>query len=134
MSTARIAGEQGGVHALDKYKRFLDKPMQKAQPAGLANIKRMDSPVELRIALTDACADEAVLDTFRPYYVPQAYNGKRLLDHTCGIKKPFALPSGWLKHMQSEARAEIENADFAPKKEHTKMLAHDNNDHKRGKY
>jgi len=40
---AKIAGKEGKVYALDKDKKVLDELMQKAEYAGLENIKRIDT-------------------------------------------------------------------------------------------
>jgi len=131
--TARIVGERGRVYALDKNKRLLDELMQKAELAGLANIKRMDTSGELRINLPDESVDVVLLlDIFHSYYFPQAHDRRRLLSEIYRIMKPSAFISVWPKHMESEAKDEIKNVNFFLKKEHTGMLIHDGKDRERG--
>jgi len=111
--TAKIVGEQGKVYALDKDKRGLDELIQKAELAGLANIKRMDTSGELRIDLPDESVDVVLLlDIFHSYYFPQADDRRRLLNEIYRIMKPSAFISVWPKHMESEAKDEIKNANF----------------------
>jgi len=131
--TAKIVGEQGKVYALDKDKRVLDELIQKAELAGLANIKRMDTSGELRIDLTDESVDVVLLfDVFHSYYFPQADDRRRLLNEIYRIMKPSAFISVWPKHMESEAKDEIKNANFYLEKEHSGMLIHDGKDRERG--
>ncbi|MBN2186818.1 MAG: class I SAM-dependent methyltransferase [Dehalococcoidia bacterium] len=131
--TARIVGERGRVYALDKNKRVLDELMQKAELAGLRNIKRMDTSGEPRIGLPNESVDVVLLlDIFHPYYFPQAYDRRRLLNEVYRVMKPSAFISVWPKHMESEAKDEIENADFYLEKEHTGMLIHDGKNREKG--
>ena len=131
--TAKIVGEQGKVYALDKDKRVLDELLQKAELAGLTNIKRMDTSGELNIDLPDESVDVVLLlDIFHSYYFPQADDRRRLLNEIYRIMKPSAFISVWPKHMESEAKDEIKNANFYLEKEHTGMLIHDGKDRERG--
>ena len=130
---AKIVGEPGKVYALDKDKKALDELMQKAESAGLRNIKRMDTSGELRIDLTDDSVDVVLLfDVFHSYYFPQADDRRRLLNENYRIMKPSAFISVWPKHMESEAEDEIKNANFYLERESSEMLIHDNNDRERG--
>jgi len=68
---AKIVGEQGRVHALDKDKETLDELVQKAESAGLKNIKRMETSGKLEINLADESVDVVLLfDVFHSYYFP----------------------------------------------------------------
>jgi len=131
---AKIVGEQGRVYALDKDKKVFDELMQKAKLAGLKNIERMDTSGELRIDLTDESVDIVLLfDVFHPYYFPQADDRKSLLNEIYRIMKPSAFISVWPKHMESEAKNEIESADFYLETEYSGTFVHDNYDRERGK-
>jgi len=131
--TAKIVSEQGKVYALDKDKKALDELMQKAELAGLKNIERMDTSGELRIDLPDESVDVVLLlDIFHSYYFPQADDRRRLLNEIYRIMKPSAFISVWPKHMESEAKDEIKNANFYLEKEHTEMLIHDSKGSERG--
>jgi len=130
---AKIVGDQGKVYALDKDKEALDKLMQRAKSAGLKNIERMDTSEELRIDLTDDSVDVVLLfDVFHSYYFPQADDRRRLLNEIYSIMKPFAFISLWPKHMESEAKDEIERANFYLESEYSGTLIHDNKDRERG--
>ena len=131
---AKIVGEQGRVYALDKDRKALDELMRKAKLAGLKNIERTDTSGELRIDLTDESVDIVLLfDVFHPYYFPQADDRKSLLNEIYRIMKPSAFISVWPKHMESEAKNEIESADFYLETEYSGTLIHDNYDRERGK-
>jgi len=130
---AKIVSEQGRVYALDKDKEALDELMQKAESTHLRNIKKMDTSGELKIDLTDESVDVILLfDVFHSYYFPQANDRRRLLKEIYRVMKPSAFISVWPKHMESEAKDEIENANFYLEKEHSETLIHDNKDRERG--
>jgi ubiquinone/menaquinone biosynthesis C-methylase UbiE len=131
---AKIVGEQGRVYALDKDNEALDELMQKAESAGLKNIKRMETSGKLEIDLTDESVDVVVLfDVFHSYYFPQANDRRRLLDEIYRIMKPSAFVSVWPKHMESETEDEIEKANFRLEKQLFEMLIHDNKNLEKGK-
>jgi len=103
--------------------------MQKAESTGLRNITRMDTSGELRIDLSDESVDVVLLfDVFHSYYFPQADDRRNLLNEILRIMKPSAFISVWPKHMGSEAKGEIRNANFYLEKEHSDTLIHDNKD------
>ena len=130
---AKIVGEQGRVHALDKDKETLDELMQKAESAGLKNIKRMETSGKLEINLADESVDVVLLfDVFHSYYFPQANDRRRLLDEIHRIMKPTAFVSVWPKHMESPAKDEIESANFYLESEYTGALTHNNHDREKG--
>jgi len=131
---AKIVGEQGRVYALDKDNEALDELMQKAESAGLKNIKRMETSGKLEIDLTDESVDAVLLfDVFHSYYFPQANDRRRLLDEIYRIMKPSAFVSVWPKHMESETEDEIEKANFRLEKQLFEMLIHDNKNLEKGK-
>ena len=126
---AKIVGEQGKVYALDKDKKALDELMQKAESASLRNIERLDTLGELKIELTDESVDVILLfDVFHSYYLPQADDRRRLLNKIYRIMKHSAFISVWPKHMESEAKDEIESASFYLESEYSGTLIHDNKD------
>ena len=130
---AKIVGEQGRVHALDKDKETLDELVQKAESAGLKNIKRMETSGKLEINLADESVDVVLLfDVFHSYYFPQANDRRRLLDEIHRIMKPTAFVSVWPKHMESQAKDEIESANFYLESEYTGALTHNNHDREKG--
>jgi len=60
-----------------KDKEALDQLMQKAESAGLKNIRRMETSGKLRIHLTDESVDAILLfDVFHSFYFPQADDRK----------------------------------------------------------
>jgi len=130
---AKIVGEQGKVYALDKDTKALDELVQKAESAGLRNIKRVDTSGELKFDLTDESVDVVLLfDVFHSYYFPQANDRRRLLNEIHRIMKPSAFISVWPKHMELEAKDEIETADFYLESKYSGNLIHDNKDRERG--
>ncbi|HIH96898.1 MAG TPA: class I SAM-dependent methyltransferase, partial [Thermoplasmata archaeon] len=101
------------VYALDKDKKALSELMQKAESAGLRNIKRIDASEKLKIPLQDESVDTVLLyDVFHSYYFSQVADRRKLLEEVYRVSKPDALISVWPKHMESEAKEEIENANI----------------------
>lgn len=130
---AKIVGEQGRVYALDKDKKALDELMQKAESIGLRNIERMDTSREPKIDLPDESVDVVLLfDVFHSYYFPQTDDRRNLLNEIHRIMKPSAFVSVWPKHMESEAKGEIESANFYFEREYSGTLIHNNKDRERG--
>ena len=131
---AKIVGKEGKVYALDKDKKVLDELMQKAESARLENIKGIDTSGELKIPLTDESVDIVLLyDVFHSYYFSQMADRRKLLEEVYRVSKRDALISVWPKHMESEAKEEIENANFYLEREYSGMLIHDNEDIEKGK-
>jgi ubiquinone/menaquinone biosynthesis C-methylase UbiE len=131
---AKIVGEKGKVYALDKDKKVLDELMQKAESAGLKNIKRIDTSGELKIPLQDESVDIVLLyDVFHSYYFSQVADRRKLLEEVYRVSKTDAIISVWPKHMESEAEEEIENANFYLHREYSGTLIHDDEDIEKGK-
>jgi len=130
---AEIVGEQGKIYALDKDKKVLDELMRKAKSAGLKNIEGVETSSEPKIDLTDESVDVVLLfDVFHSYYFPQVDDRRRVLNEIYRIMKPSAFVLVWPKHMESEAKDEIESADFYLESKYTGTLIHDNHDHEKG--
>ena len=130
---ARIVGEEGKVYALDKDKKALDELMQRAELEDLRNIKRMHTSGELQIELADESVDIVLLfDVFHFYYFPRADDRRRLLDEVRRIAKSDAFISVWPKHMESEVKEEIGNANFYLESEYSSTLIHNNKDLEKG--
>jgi len=131
---AKIVGEQGKVYAVDKGNEALSELMQKAKLAGLENVEGMETLGKPEIELTDESVDVVLLfDVFHSYYFPQANDRRRLLDEIYRIMKPSAFVSVWPKHMESEAKDEVKNANFHFEKEFSETLIHDNKNLEKGK-
>jgi ubiquinone/menaquinone biosynthesis C-methylase UbiE len=131
---AKIVGKEGKVYALDKDKKALDELMQKAESAGLGNIKRIDASGELKIPLADESVDTVLLyDVFHSYYFSQVDERRKLLKEVYRVSKRDAIISVWPKHMESEAKEEIESANFYFEREYSGTLIHDNEDIEKGK-
>jgi len=125
---AKIVGEQGRVYALDKDKEALDELVQKAESAGLKNIKRMEASGKLEIDLADESVDVVLLfDVFHSFYFPQAEDRRRLLGEIYRIMKPaaFVSISVWPNLIEPGTEDEIKNADFRLEKEISQTLNHD---------
>lgn len=131
---AKIVGREGKVYALDKDKKALDELMQKTESAGLGNIKRMDTSGELKIPLEGEFVDIVLLyDVFHSYYFSQVADRRKLLEEVYRVSKPDAIISVWPKHMESEAKGEIESANFYLEREYSGTLIHDEMDIEKGK-
>ena len=131
--TAKIIGEQGKVYAVDKDKKALDELMQRAKSAGLKNVERVDTPGELKFGLADESIDLVLLfDVFHHHYFLQMDEKKRLLAEIYRILKSDGIVSLWPKHMESEAKGEIESANFYLESEYSGILIHDNKNLERG--
>ena len=131
---AKIVADRGRVYALDKDNKALDELMQKAELAGLRNIERIETSGELEIALTDESVDVVLLfDVFHSHYFARAVDRRRLLDEIHRIMKNSAFISVWPKHMESDAEAEIKNANFHLEREVSETLIHDNENLEKGK-
>jgi len=133
LPAAKIVGKQGRVYALDKDTQALDELMHEAESTGLRNVTRMDMSGEVRIELSDESVDVVLLfDVFHSYYFPQTDDRRNLLNEIHRIMKPSAFISVWPKHMESEAKGEIEEANFYLEREYSETLIHDNKDSERG--
>lgn len=133
IAAAKIVGDEGRVYALDKDSEVLDELMRKAELAGLRNIKRMDSRGELEIDLADNSVDAVLLfDVLHSYYFPRVEDRRKLLEEVHRISKAETLVLVYPKHMESEAKDEIENANFYLKSEYLGTLIHDNKDLEKG--
>lgn len=131
---ARIVGRKGKVYALDKDKKALDELMQKANSAHLKNIEIVTSSGGPRIGLPEESVDVALLfDVLHDYYFPQMNDRRRLMDEIYRITKANGFISVWPKHMESEARDEIERSNFYLEMEYSGTLIHDNKDIETGR-
>jgi len=130
---AKIVGEQGKVYAVDKDNEALNELMQKAKLAGLENIEDMETLGKPEIDLADESVDVVLLfDVFHSHYFSQTSERRKLLGEIYRIMKPSAFVSVWPKHMESQARREIESANFYLESEYTGALIHDNHDREKG--
>ncbi len=130
---AKVVGEQGTAYALDKDRQASDELMHEAESTGLRNVTRMDTSGEVRIELPDESVDVVLLfDVFHSYCFPQTDDRRNLLNEIHRIMKPSAFISVWPKHMESEAKGEIEEASFYVEREYSETLIHDNKDSERG--
>jgi len=131
---ARIVGRKGKVYALDKDKKALDELMQKANSAHLKNIEIVTSSGGPRIRLPEESVDVAlVFDVLHDHYFPQMNDRRRLMDEIYRITKANGFISVWPKHMESEARDEIERSNFYLEMEYSGTLIHDNKDIETGR-
>lgn len=125
---AKAVGEQGRVYALDKDKEALGQLMQKAESAGLKNVRRMETSGKPRIDLADESIDAVLLfDVFHSFYFPQADDRREVLNEIHRIMKPsaFLSISVWPNLIEPGIEDEIENADFRLEKDISQTLSHD---------
>ena len=126
---AKIVGGEGKVYALDKNKKTLDELMQRAELASLSNIERMDTCGEPEIELADESINVVLLfDVFHSYYFPRANERRKLLSEVYRVLRADGFLLVYPKHMESEAKGEIESANFCLATEHSGPLIHDNQD------
>jgi len=93
----------------------------------------MDTSVEPGIELPDESTDVILLfDVFHSYYFSRVADRRELLDEVYRILKPGGLLSVYPKHMESEARAELENANFYVESEFSGTLVHNSKDLEKG--
>ena len=123
---AGVVGNRGKVYALDKDRYALDTLMGRADSVGLANIRRLDTSGEPQIALAKDSVDVVLLfDVFHDYYFSSVTERQDLLYEISRILKPSGILSVYPKHMETEARSEIESAGFSLEKELSITLIHD---------
>ena len=123
---AKMVGNEGKVYALDKDGWALDELMQRAKLANLRNIAIMYTYGELEIELADDCIDVVLLfDVFHSDYLPRPQQRRKLLGEVYRILKSNGLFSVYPKHMESEARDEIESANFYLESEFSGIVIHD---------
>jgi len=123
---AHVVGNQGEVYALDKDRYVLDGLMQRADSVGLANIRRLDTPGGTQIKLKNRSVDVVLLfDVFHHYYFSSVAERQDLLGEISRVLKPVGIFSVYPKHMETEARTEIESAGFSLEKEISITLVHD---------
>ena len=130
---ARIACGEGHVYALDKNGKVLDELMQRARSAGLGNITRIDASGKRKIELARESVDIVLLyDVFHSHYFPQVRDRRKLLGKIHRVLKRDGFLSVYPKHMESEAKDEIEGARFHRESEHQMVIIHDNKDLEEG--
>lgn len=130
---ARVVGNRGKVYALDKDRKVQDNLMKSADSAGLANIRKLDTPGGTQIALANDSVDVVLLfDVFHDYYFSSAGERQDLLGEIRRILKKGGILSVYPKHMETEAKAEIESAGFSLENQLTINLVHDKTDIERG--
>jgi len=123
---AEIVGKRGRVYALDKDRRALDELMANASTGGLQNIQRIDSSGGVKIGLEGGSIDVVLLfDVFHSYYFQEPSQRGRLLDEIQRVLKRDGTLLVYPKHMEDEARREIEDCGFAVQKECSMTLVHD---------
>jgi len=131
---ACVVSNRGKVYALDKDGEVLDSLIRRADSAGLANIRRLDTPGGTQIALANDSVDVVLLfDVFHDYYFSSVAERQDLLREISRVLKPSGILSVYPKHMETEARAEIEEAGFNIQNEISMTLVHDRTDTVRGK-
>ena len=88
----------------------------------------------MKIPLADESVDIVLLyDVFHSYYFSQVADRRKLLEEVYRVSKRDAIISVWPKHMESEAKEEIESANFYLENEYAGTLIHDNEDFEKGK-
>jgi len=127
---ARMVGPEGTIHALDKDDGELDRLVGRAGEARLHNIRRMDSPGDLRIALDDGSVDVVLLyDVLHSHYFSAERRGA-LFGEIDRVASRRATLSVFPNHMEpGEAEKEITRRaaeiGFSVAGEYTGPVVHD---------
>jgi len=130
---AGVVGNGGNVYAVDKDNEALETLMRRAGSAGLTNIERIDSNGGTQIKLENESVDIVLLfDVFHCYYFSSISERRQLLFEMSRILKPDGILSVYPKHMETEARAEIEEARFSLENQLTMNIVHDRTDIQKG--
>lgn len=133
IQVAKIVGGEGKVYALDKDKGALDELMQRAESVSLGNVERMNTCGGPEIELADESVDVVLLfDVFHSYYFARASERKKLLSEVYRILRADGFLSVYPKHIESEAKGEIESANFYLASEYSGTLVHNNQDLEKG--
>ena len=74
-----------------------------------------------------------IWDNSHSYYFSEVAERKKLLEEVYRVSKSDAIISVWPKHHESEAKEEIESANFYLETEYPGTLIHDNEDIEKGK-
>ena len=86
-----------------------------------------------QIALASGSVDVVLLsDVSHDYYFSSLDERQELLAEIYRILKPHGLLSVYPKHMETEAKDEIESADFSLENEHSATLIHEGKNLERG--
>jgi predicted nicotinamide N-methyase len=126
---ARIVGQTGRVYILDKDHKALDELIENARKEGLQNVERINSCGDVKIGLEKESIDVVLLfDVFHSYYFPEHSQRRRLLAEIHGILKKDGVLMVYPKHMEAQARREIEDHDFSVRGERSTTLIHDKKD------
>jgi len=126
---AEVVGQNGRVYALDKDHNALDEVIENARRAGLQNVERTDSTGDVKIRLDNESVDVVLLfDVFHSYYFHGSSERRRLLAEIHRILKRDGMLLVYPKHMEAEARPEIEGHDFCLQREYSEKLIHDEKD------
>lgn len=123
---AEITGSKGEVYALDKDEIVLEKLEKKIEDRGLRNVKMIYTKGSSSVPLNDESVEIIILyDVFHDFYFPQRRDRSKLLDEIYRVLKPEGFLSVWPKHMEKNAKEEIENANFQLIEKHVEDLVHD---------
>ena len=127
---ARIVGPEGTIHALDRDGGELDKLVGRADEAQLRNIRRMDSPGDLRVALDDGSVDVILLyDVLHSHYF-SAERRDALFGEIDRVASRRATLSGFPNHMEpgeveKEVTRRAAEVGFSVASEYTGPVVHD---------
>jgi SAM-dependent methyltransferase len=123
---AEIVGKEGRVYALEKDYKALDELMANARRAGIHNIERIDSSGDMNIDLEKGSIDVVLLfDVFHSHYFQERSQRGKLLAEIQGVLKRDGELLVYPKHMEADARSEIEHHGFCVRRECSTRLIHD---------
>jgi ubiquinone/menaquinone biosynthesis C-methylase UbiE len=123
---AEIIGSKGELYALDKDETVLKKLKKKVEDRGLRNVKVIYTKGGASIPLNDESVDIITLyDVFHDFYFPQRGDRRKLLDEIYRVLKPGGFFSVWPKHMEKDAKEEIQIANFQLAGNYVEDLVHD---------
>jgi ubiquinone/menaquinone biosynthesis C-methylase UbiE len=132
---AKIVGQKGKVYALERNNADLTEMRRKTESAGLHNIEIVDTGGSFKIDLSNESIDIVLLfDVLYSHHFPtRAEERNNFLGEIHRILKPRGLVLVYPKHATSDARREMELADFTFQSEYHGILIHRRTDLEEGK-
>jgi ubiquinone/menaquinone biosynthesis C-methylase UbiE len=128
LPAAKLVGEKGLVHALDKDPGKLNDLRQKAESIGLQNIEIIEEDAESKIPLPDSSVDLVLLYDIFWYFKPTENKLTRLLKEVYRVTKPNALTSVYPTHLNQDGlkhlKEEMVSVGFYLESRYSGMLVH----------
>ena len=129
IAAATIAGEEGGVYAIDQNSSKLDELRSRAEICGVRNIEIMEKDVTTRIPLPDEAVDVVLLYDIFWYFRPTERKTHQLLKEVRRVAKQNALISVYPTHVDTHTMQHFKNhmkdEGFFLVSEYSRQLVHE---------